>query len=129
TAAARHDGGVMHAGVREGGSLAGAERRLSLLREDVGDARTRRPFDLRVEVDERDAQATGQLLAHHGFPGAGHPHQIDDHASVSTYASRFRRVSSNESPPNFPRTAFASSTATTASPTPPPAGTAHTSVR
>ena len=40
-----------------------------------------------------------------------------------------RRVSPSESPPNFSRTASASSNATTASPTTPPAGTAHTSVR
>ena len=39
------------------------------------------------------------------------------------------RVSLSESPPNFSSTAFASSNATTASPTTPPAGTAQTSVR
>ena len=38
-------------------------------------------------------------------------------------------VSGKESPPNFSRTAAATSNATTASPTTPPAGTAHTSVR
>ena len=49
--------------------------------------------------------------------------------SAARYAATLRAVSVTESPPNFSRTASASTSATMASATTPAAGTAHTSER
>src|SRR5207245_1232220 len=96
---------------------------------DLGDRSTFAPCDLDVQVDERDPEAPGQLGPDRRLPRAGHPHQVDDHGSASRYAARLRDVSASASPPNFSNVESASTHATTASPTTPPAGTAQTSVR
>ena len=100
-------------------------------REDLGDRAPACSRSIsRVELDERHAEPAGELRVRRWTcPTPGIPTRYTITATSPGSARGCARVSGSESPPNFSSTAFASTNATAASPTTPPAGTAHTSVR
>src|SRR5699024_1463231 len=110
--------------------------RLSAVGEEVGDARAGPPLDLRVEVDERPAEASRHLCAEAAL---ARPHEPGErevpvervqargrHRSPirPRYASYAARTSTSESPPSLSSAARASSNATAASATTESASTA-----
>ena len=113
----------------EGGRLHRAERRLPRGPEDLRDRLADLALDLGVEVDERHPETPRQLAADDGLAGARACPPGRRSRRPLQVALEVPTCLGSESPPNFSSTAFASSNATTDSPTTPPAGTAQTSVR
>ena len=83
TSAAGDHGWVMAGRLDELPGLERTEGRLSFVREDLRDGRAVAPLDLLVEVDEGDAQPTGDLAPDRRLARPGHPDEIDDHGSAS----------------------------------------------
>ncbi len=135
TAAQRDDAGARE-GVDRRVPLQRPEVLLAVVGEDLPDLEAGAPLDVRVDVDERDAEALGEEASDRGLAGARRAdqrnavgHARPRSARRAAYAAAFLRVSANESPPNFSSAASASTRATIASATTPAAGTAHTSER
>src|SRR5690606_4914367 len=121
---------------RDGLAFEGAERRLAVLDEDVGDPLACHALDLGVRVDAAQARQLGQRLAHGRLARAWRAHedvaprhQLSTDGIAARYAATLRRTSSTESPPNFSSTASASVRATIAWATTAAGATAHTSER
>src|SRR5882724_837351 len=120
------------------GPLEPAEGGLPVLDEDVADRLARGLRHEGVGVSERHAKPGGEQQSHGRLARGRRPDQHHDSGLVPlaheitsdfTYPSALRRISSTESPPNFSRTASASTSAVMASATTPAAGTAVTSLR
>src|SRR4029079_11497091 len=82
-------------------------------------------------VHEVAVEPSGQAAPDRGLAGAHEPHEHDvlrHRQSGATKASRLRRSSTTESPPNLRDASSASTSATIVSATTPMAGTAVTSV-
>src|SRR5699024_4327361 len=91
-------------------------------------------LDHRVGVGELHPEQGRELPADRGLARAGradhHRHRGHQRISrLSRYPARLRRISGTEAPPNFSVAASASTSATIASATTAPAGTAQTSER
>src|SRR5581483_277180 len=124
--------------VQDRRTFGGPERRLPLVREQLGDAAAGGLLDQLVGVGERHRHDLGQPPAGGGLARTGQAdqHRPRAHGGVRPrsarrfrYACALRRVSASESPPNFSSAASARTSATIASATTPAAGTAQTSLR
>src|SRR5262245_33423450 len=115
----------------DGLPLEGPEMRLTMVDEQLRDRRAGGLLDIGVGVSQRHAEPLGEQPTDRRLAGAGRTDEDHDgtHRRLSRNASRLRRVSTTESPPNFSSTASARTSATIASATMPAAGTAQTSDR